>query len=99
MQHIWAKSLFLLFFTTSLFATEDVMILEQSEDHKSEQEMMCDSINNEQRLKNIHLDFKSYNYLQNQDKVSIPVIKQGFFCRFEDKLQIKYKIPINFGVE
>jgi hypothetical protein len=32
-------------------------------------------------------------------KLEIPVIQQGFFCKFEDLLQIKYKIPVNFGVE
>lgn len=31
--------------------------------------------------------------------LQIPAIKQGFFCRFEDRLQIKRKIPLNFGTD
>lgn len=33
------------------------------------------------------------------NNLQIPVIKQGFFCRFEDRLQIKRKIPLNFGTD
>lgn len=41
------------------------------------------------------------NFNQNEmDKnLQIPAIRQGFFCRFEDRLQIKRKIPLNFGTD
>lgn len=41
------------------------------------------------------------NFNQNEmDKnLQIPAIRQGFFCRFEDRLQIKRKIPLNFGAD
>lgn len=34
-----------------------------------------------------------------RNNLQIPAIKQGFFCRFEDRLQIKRKIPLNFGTD
>ena len=98
MQHSWAKSLWLLFFATSLSAAEggEIMV---SFSQMADNSIVCDSLEVDSKSKPLKLNFISYPFLSTPDKVAIPTIKQGFFCRFEDKLQIKYKIPINFGVE
>jgi hypothetical protein len=32
-------------------------------------------------------------------KVPVPPYKQGFFCRFEDKMQMKWKLPLNLELK
>ncbi len=41
----------------------------------------------------------NFNENEMDKNLKIMAIQQGFFCKFEDLLQIKYKIPVNFGVE
>lgn len=38
-------------------------------------------------------------YRSDTAKVLIPPHKQGFFCRFEDKMQMKWKLPLNLELK